>query len=419
MAVFDPFQDPCLQIMPTAGDGHCLLYAIMISWTLQLSTEVPPTLHVLKCGIFLESLQHRDLYRSYLHDIRNNSDYTTSVARYLLYKHYNCTFGDIMPVIIANAFDLSIKIKDTNSNGDINEIAIHPRNGPKERELLIHRSNEHFSGIKITNNSVSTTTLTSSHANFKKIVYTKSELCAINSNQHRLKRKVRKCLFKHKLWQPAWYRNGHILKINDKPSENRHKSLIVIPLTSNHSCESKVSDQLLGLKSGLNFGNWNARSINNKTSEVCDLIQEYNLDLLAVTESWLTARTKTSTMAQIMSSLTSFDYISQDRKGRAGGGICVLFRDTLTVQQQSNVECKSFELLDLLITSVTDKLRLVIIYRPPNTKTELFLTEFSSILEILAIAEEKLLITGDFNIHMENITVHLPRNLTTFLKQLA
>jgi len=149
MANWDQQHNPCFQIVPTARDGHCLLYAVIISWIMQLPNVPPPTLHDLKCGIFLESLNNRHIYREFLHDVASNKEYAVCISKYLLHKHYDSTFGDLVPVIIANALSVNVNIRNKNDDGDINDILIHPRDGAKERTILLQRANDHFSGVNI------------------------------------------------------------------------------------------------------------------------------------------------------------------------------------------------------------------------------------------------------------------------------
>ena len=52
-------------------------------------------------------------------------------------------------------------------------------------------------------------------------------------------------------------------------------------------------------------------------------------------------------------------------------------------------------------------MRLLIIYRPPYSEehcvsTSVFLTEFPEYLETLLLCKEHLLLTGDFNIHVDD-----------------
>ena len=72
-------------------------------------------------------------------------------------------------------------------------------------------------------------------------------------------------------------------------------------------------------------------------------------------------------------------------------------------------EKESFEFSEWIVTSLTShNLLVVIIYRPPysnehKVSTNVFFTEFSTYLESILLSKEQLLITGDFNIHIDAI----------------
>jgi len=62
------------------------------------------------------------------------------------------------------------------------------------------------------------------------------------------------------------------------------------------------------------------------------------------------------------------------------------------------------------MSSSSHNLRVVIIYRPPysdehrvSTNVHVFFTEFSIYLECILLSKEQLLITGDFNIHVDAV----------------
>lgn len=198
--------DNCLQIMRTAGDGHCLLYAIIISCTVQLPKENPPSIHMLKCVIFMESLENRDIYMEYLHNVDTYADFALCVSRYLLQKHYNNNFGDLIPVMIANALSLSLQIKDIGNNNEVNHFVIPPRTGQNSHSVIIRRANEHFSGVNI--KSPSSTDTSKRVSGVKPLKYSRSKLLHLNCVSHRIERKVRKTLFKNSLWQPALLRTA-------------------------------------------------------------------------------------------------------------------------------------------------------------------------------------------------------------------
>lgn len=60
------------------------------------------------------------------------------------------------------------------------------------------------------------------------------------------------------------------------------------------------------------------------------------------------------------------------------------------------------------IKSGSQHIHLIVIYRPPYTDnhpvmTSVFLTEFAEFLESVILSTDPLLITGDFNIHVDNL----------------
>ena len=89
-----------------------------------------------------------------------------------------------------------------------------------------------------------------------------------------------------------------------------------------------------------------------------------------------------------------------------GGGVAIISHANLGISPRPSFKYKSFEVLvpSLLhphwkttqpVTSI------VTLYRPPGPYTE-FLSEFSDFLSPLVINSDKVLIMGDFNIHMDN-----------------
>ena len=101
-----------------------------------------------------------------------------------------------------------------------------------------------------------------------------------------------------------------------------------------------------------------------------------------------------------------YKLIDYPRTGRGGGGIGLLYKDSLRVTKVRNGEEESFEYCELLVQiSSSRKIRIVIVYRPPfseNHRVPLgtFLCEFSSYMESIILSNDRLLILGDFNIHM-------------------
>jgi hypothetical protein len=152
----------------------------------------------------------------------------------------------------------------------------------------------------------------------------------------------------------------------------------------------------------------NARSIANKTEAINDHITEHNLDILAVTETWLSHGSKHDLeLSSICPS--GYSITHSPRVGRRGGGLAVIYRDSIAIKPQSKFHAKSFESMELLMTVSSTCIHLVVIYRPPpskknNSTTTLFFSEFSTYLESLSIASGRVIIVGDFNFHLESCT---------------
>ena len=80
-----------LQVISTPGDGHCLLHAVLKSWSAQLPGP-PPTLHSLKCDIFLESINNWDKYTPFLPDFTCKAKYLKQVEQHIIRKNYNSSY---------------------------------------------------------------------------------------------------------------------------------------------------------------------------------------------------------------------------------------------------------------------------------------------------------------------------------------
>ena len=100
------------------------------------------------------------------------------------------------------------------------------------------------------------------------------------------------------------------------------------------------------------FALWNTRSMKNKTTQVCDLVKNEKLDILAVTDAWLTDEHRDNhVLADIQSTLPNHNIHCAPRLGRPGGGICIIFRKEFVVKERVTWKFKTFECVDLHISS--------------------------------------------------------------------
>ena len=91
---------------------------------------------------------------------------------------------------------------------------------------------------------------------------------------------------------------------------------------------------------------------------------------------------------------------------RSGGGTGILCKESLNVKSSDCGEFNSFEFSEWNVCIHKQTIKVVTIYRPPYSEdhpvsSNVFFEEFSSYLENIVMIPEVLLITGDFNFHVD------------------
>ena len=129
------------------------------------------------------------------------------------------------------------------------------------------------------------------------------------------------------------------------------------------------------------------------------------MDLIAITETWLTIGEKDNT---IIRDLTPADYkfVHLPRKSRRGVGVGLVYRSSFKVVVNRRDDMKSFEFVDVDVSSYGNSMKLVIIYRPHPSKKNKHsyadvLFEFTGFIEHYALMTTRFAIVGDFNIHWD------------------
>ena len=134
--------------------------------------------------------------------------------------------------------------------------------------------------------------------------------------------------------------------------------------------------------------------------DVLELAHDEDLDVLALTETWLQTGEK-ALCAEIKD--VGFNIQHTPRKTR-GGGVGVISTRRLRMEKvKKQLTTKSFEYQEVLL-KVPTLVRLLVIYRPGNTASfSDFLCEFESLLHVITERREPTIICGDFNTHMEKV----------------
>ena len=148
----------------------------------------------------------------------------------------------------------------------------------------------------------------------------------------------------------------------------------------------------------------NARSVGNKTDEIRDCLMDEDVDALALSETWLRGdATDDTILAELMPEAYQCEHTP--RVTRGGGGVALITKKHLPCLKVRTHAYRTFEYIECLL-GTGPPLRIVVLYRPPPSQALYvpfsdFITDFDSYLQDLLITGGRLLIIGDFNIHVD------------------
>jgi exonuclease III len=173
-----------------------------------------------------------------------------------------------------------------------------------------------------------------------------------------------------------------------------------------------------GPTASLSICTLNVRSLfaDNRSAFLSDLLTTENIDIFALSETFQNSLT---TPAQLFEATPqNFQFFGQPRcchnvrsakvhPSNIGGGLGFLIRDCLSPELVSLPSYTSFESFAVNVKSRSSKLTIFNIYRPPDTSAyskpfSTFTSEFCSFLSSSATTPNEFLITGDFNIHVND-----------------
>jgi len=155
------------------------------------------------------------------------------------------------------------------------------------------------------------------------------------------------------------------------------------------------------------LGLLNACSVDKRNAIIPDQIFSSGLDFVAVTETWLNVTHGDFILKKVCPpGYLSLHVPRPPGVKKRGGGVGFIFRSSYAASLvSSSTSPTSFELMDVSIRSSCKKFRLLIIYRPPDGKGRpafsVFLSEFRLLLESSINLGVKVVIVGDFNIHVD------------------
>ena len=155
----------------------------------------------------------------------------------------------------------------------------------------------------------------------------------------------------------------------------------------------------------LKFGLINIHSIRNKLTTVSEILDETQLDLLCITETWLHVSETNVVKSALPKNYTFVHVPRSSDPGERGGGVAVIFKDCFTnFKLLSNFHStNSFEVLAFSICSLKISFNIAVVYRPGHAGTDLsFYDDFNEFLSSFTDLGNHFLICGDFNYWVDN-----------------
>ena len=159
----------------------------------------------------------------------------------------------------------------------------------------------------------------------------------------------------------------------------------------------------VGRLASVRCGFLNVQSAVHKSAVIHDTIQDFNLDVLSLNETWIVHDDPDAIKLDPAPEGFSILHVHRKNatKSNRGGGLAIIYRNHIRMKARSDVfdtvpTTFEFQLVDMLVGK--NKSVLCNIYRPPNTSISRFLEELSDFLEVLIVhAGNKLILCGDFN----------------------
>jgi hypothetical protein len=180
--------------------------------------------------------------------------------------------------------------------------------------------------------------------------------------------------------------------------------------TSNRTSSLKTSNRTSSLKlvdcknvlvnKPLKIAQLNTRSAVQKGDSIQDSIIDQELDILALTETWFRSSHDISVINSVAPNGCSIHH--QPRTTGRGGGVAVIYRSSASAKINPHNTFPTFEHMDITLTHDSHSLRVVVIYRPPSTSIPQFIDDFGHLVDDLNLANGKLVMLGDFNIHIDS-----------------
>ena len=147
---------------------------------------------------------------------------------------------------------------------------------------------------------------------------------------------------------------------------------------------------------GLNIGCLNIRSLVHKVDQLSVILNDENLDILFINESWLNENISTSEIC-----IPGYSCFRYDRPAQRGGGVAVYIKDTVNAICRSDINERhpDIEMIWLEVEVKSKECKTVLtgtIYRPPSSSFE-YMNNVIDALDALSTEGLEMILLGDLN----------------------
>ena len=158
-------------------------------------------------------------------------------------------------------------------------------------------------------------------------------------------------------------------------------------------------------------GVFNAQSVANKSASVCHWIAHNDLHIAAVVDTWHDGNDSPSLVA---CTPPGYRYIERARPrvddlrplNTNHGGVCLFHRGNMHVRPITLPSYDAFEYLSVYVQGSGMNSLVLVLYRPGSAIiTDKFFESFTDLLE-RTVSYTSVIIAGDMNIHLDNLTDH-------------
>ena len=162
----------------------------------------------------------------------------------------------------------------------------------------------------------------------------------------------------------------------------------------------------------------NIRSLSKNTESVKSFVADEHPHCLLLTETWLTSPHTESHLKELTPDGYKLIHKCRDvgdECGRRGGGVGLLADETFISDLLPSPSFSAFEHIIAKVDFGKFSFNFVNIYRPPNKSISSFFDQFQDLLSELITLHPSFIITGDFNIHLDDISLSEVQIFNTIL----